>query len=227
MILGNGLIAKSFASFFGEDQDVIVFATGVSNSREIQSEAFLRESSLLRAALRLKKKLIYFSTCSIEDPQLQGAPYVLHKVEMEALVSECNGNCIFRLPQVVGKTSNPYTLANYLHHQILTESSFQIWQHAKRNLIDVDDLAVIVNCLVRSEVELKGAKNIATPFSVSILQLVKIFELILKKKANYTLVDSGGSYPIDSTLTQQIASKIGISFDSGYIERLIRKYYGN
>ncbi len=227
MIIGNGLLAKSFAPYFQVDSSVIVFASGVSNSREINNAAFLREVSMLLDAMSLRKKLLYFSTCSIEDPELQNTPYVQHKKNMEAMVSAVSGNCIFRLPQVVGKTSNPHTLTNYLHHQIILGTNFQIWEHAKRNLIDVDDVASIVNYLVCSALKSEVPINIASPFSVSIPLLVKTFEFVLGAKASFTMIEAGGSYEIQSELTQQAATELGISFDDGYIERLIRKYYGN
>lgn len=225
MIIGNGLLAKSFEPYFGADQSVIVFASGVSNSRETNNAAFLREAEMLQVALSWRKKLLYFSTCSIEDTELQSALYVLHKKNMEAMVRAVSGSCIFRLPQVVGKTSNPHTLTNYLHHQIISGTNFQIWQHAKRNLIDVDDVAQIVNYFVRAAQTPELPINIASPFSISIPKLVKTFEVVLGTKANFTLIEAGGSYEIQSELTQQAASELGISFDDDYIERLIRKYY--
>lgn len=150
MIVGNGMIASAFKSYFGDDPDVIVFASGVSNSRENRGEEFLREKKMLMECMSYEKFTFYFSTCSVNDPELLDAPYVVHKKEMETLVRSAKDYAIFRLPQVVGKTPNPNTLTNYLYRQIMSGSNFKVWRHATRNLIDVDDVASIVSYLVRA-----------------------------------------------------------------------------
>lgn len=227
MIIGRGLIANAFMqSDLADDQNVVVFASGVSNSREVRTEEFMRERKMLLDALALKKHCIYFSTCSVGDPELLNSPYVAHKNEMESLARLSGSNSIFRLPQVVGKTPNPNTLTNYLYTQISSGHAFQIWRHAKRNLIDVDDVVLIVNYLAHTSAAKELTENIASPFSVSILQLVNIFETILGKSANYKSVDAGGAYSIDSEMAKEVASRSGISFDENYIEKVIRKYYG-
>jgi len=226
MIIGNGLLAKSLEPFFANESSWIVFASGVSNSREANEDHFLWESNLLREALLAKKKLIYFSTCSVYDCELQNTPYVLHKKSMEQLVSSFDGNYIFRLPIVVGKTRNPNTLTNYLYHQIKTGCSFQIWKHAQRNLIDVDDVALIVNYLVHSAFINEAPINIASPYFTPMPLLVKIFEFIMGIEGNYRVIDCGGSYPINHELAKTTAGAIGIPFENDYVERVIKKYYG-
>jgi nucleoside-diphosphate-sugar epimerase len=226
MIIGNGLIATAFKPYFGDDSEVVVFASGVSNSREIRKEAFLRERQMLMDALRYARFMLYFSTCSVNDPELFDTPYVIHKKEMEILVSSSKDYAIFRLPQLVGITPNINTLTNYLYMQIMSGTHFQIWRHARRNLIDIDDVASIITHLLRDSLAARITANIACPFSISILHLVNIFELVLGKKANYAFVEGGGAYSIDSSLATEAASQIGIDFDDVYIENLIRKYYG-
>lgn len=205
---------------------MIVFASGVSNSRENRGEEFLREKQLLMECLRYGKFTLYFSTCSVGDPELLDTPYVVHKKEMESLVRSAKDYAIFRLPQVVGKTPNPNTLTNYLYQQVMSGSHFKVWRHAKRNLIDVDDVASIVTQLIPTSLANRTITNIACPFSVSIHQLVSIFESVLGKKANYVYVDVGAEYSIDSSLAVKAAKRIGINFEERYVEKLIRKYYG-
>lgn len=227
MIIGNGLLASAFKTYFGDDPDVIVFASGVSNSQETRAEEFLREKQILTECIAHKKLTLYFSTCSVNDPELLDTPYVIHKKQMEELARSSKDYAIFRLPQVVGKTPNSHTLTNYLYQQINSGTPFKVWCHAKRNLIDVNDVASIVNYLVRSSLAKGITENIASPSSISILKLVSIFEFVLGKKANYMLIDAGGMYPIDSILANEAASQTGINFDENYIEKLIRKYYGD
>ena len=225
MIVGNGLIALSFKSYFEDDPNVIIFASGVSNSAESNRVAFLREQNMLEEALTLGKYICYFSTCSVNDPELANSPYVIHKKKMETLVCLVDDYAIFRLPQVVGKTSNPNTLANYIYNQISSEKHFKIWRNARRNLIDVKDVASITAHLIRNSLAHRVTENIACTFSIEILQLVKIFENLLDKKASYSFVDAGSAYSIYSELATKAAIKIGISFDKFYVESMLRKYY--
>jgi len=226
MIVGNGLIASAFKPYFLDDPKVVVFASGVSNSREINREAYLRERKMLIQALSYEGFLLYFSTCSVNDPQLMESAYVVHKKEMEDLVSLAVNYAIFRLPQVVGKTPNQHTLSNYLWGKVISGEHFQIWKYAKRNLIDIDDVVSIVRYLVNSSLANGITENIASPYSIHLPELVRIFELVLKKKANYTTIDSGAEYLIDATLATEAARHAGVDFDEAYIEKLIRKYYG-
>jgi len=225
MIIGNGLLAQAFAPVFADDAHVIVFASGVSNSRETRAEAFARERELLTATLEMGKFILYFSTCSMHDPELAESPYVRHKIDMEHLVGSAAQKAIFRLPQVVGHTPNPNTLTNYLHRQISTRSPFHIWQHARRNLIDVSDVASIVTYLVKNHQADGIITNIACPFSIAIPDLVRIFEEILDIHAVCDTVDAGASYDIDASLAIETAPQVGVCFDQHYVRNLIRKYY--
>jgi nucleoside-diphosphate-sugar epimerase len=226
MVIGHGLIALAFMRYFGDDPDVIVFASGVSNSRETRAEEFFREKEKLNECILRGKFTVYFSTCSVNDPSLFNTPYVTHKREMELLVSATNSYTVFRLPQVVGNTPNPHTLTNYLYQKIASRTPFELWSHARRNLIDVDDVATIVNYLVRNSLAEGITANIASPLSIPMIQLVNVFEQVLGETANYSLVDAGSTYPIDSSLAFEAARKSGVDFDECYVERLVRKYYG-
>jgi len=226
MIVGNGMLAQACQPAFGADPAVTLFASGVSNSRETRPEAFARESALLDESLDRGGLLVYFSTCSIADYELSTSPYVRHKLAMEKRIAErAERMAIFRLPQVVGHTPNPHTLTNYLHHQIDSGAPFQVWSHARRNLIDVADVAVIARRLVDEGAVLDRITNIACPFSVPVIELVRSFEAHLGRRANFTVVDAGASYPIDVTAAMAAAGRAGVAIGPDYIDQLIRKYY--
>jgi nucleoside-diphosphate-sugar epimerase len=227
MIIGNGLLANTFRPFYEHDPDVLVFASGVSNSRETRLEAFAREKSLLQDACQLGKELVYFSTCSVHDPELAHSPYVRHKLEMEAIVTALPHFSVLRLPQVVGHTPNPHTLTNFLHQKIKSGEKFHIWRNARRNLIDVDDVANIARWLIAHHDADDIITNIAAPFSLTIPELVGIFEQVLDLRANCDIVDAGGSYAIDTQLALATAPLAGVDFNSFYVRDLIRKYYAD
>ncbi|MDB5957141.1 NAD-dependent epimerase/dehydratase family protein [Ramlibacter sp.] len=227
MIVGNGLLANAFRRFYEEAEDVVVYASGVSNSREMRGEEFLRERRLLEQFVDRPALLLYFSTCSINDEELAGTPYVTHKKAMEELVRGSPRFAIFRLPQVVGRTRNPNTLTNYLYGKVSTGEPFEAWTQARRNLIDVDDVACIVRKLLQDGGGEGRITEIASPFYTSIPELVRVFEAVLGRGACYTRREAGGSYPIDTSIAVAVAAACGVRFDSTYVRRVIEKYYGS
>ncbi|NGM86004.1 NAD-dependent epimerase/dehydratase family protein [Parapusillimonas sp. SGNA-6] len=226
MIIGNGLVASAFATYsFSTDPNITVFASGVSNSTETREEAFLREKALLLKTLENNKLIYYFSSCSIEDPQLRTTPYAVHKVAMESLVRSAKNYRIFRLPQVVGKTSNPTTLTNFLYQHIRSGTRFHVWKSATRNIIDIDHVASIVHHLHKCLEANNTTLNIAAPYSTPVLKLVTTFEAILNTEAHYDVIEAGGSYSIEAATALRAAKELNIDFENKYIERLLRKYY--
>lgn len=226
MIVGNGLVASAFATLFSREPNVTVFASGVSNSREHRPEEFDRERQLLVSKLAPDQLILYFSTCSLNDPELAQSPYVKHKAELEQLLqARAPQWAIFRLPQVVGFGANPHTLTNYLYQQISSGQRFQVWRHARRNLIDISDVVTIATHLVKTGQAQGQVSNIACPFSVPILDLVKLFETVLIKKAHYDIVEAGADYAIDTRQTELAATEAGVRFDDDYVSKLIQKYY--
>ena len=83
MVIGNGLVAKGFSAY-NRDSNIVVFASGVSNSTTTSEAAFSREAGLLSEILRqhTEKKIVYISTCSIYDESLNDSAYVRHKLAM-------------------------------------------------------------------------------------------------------------------------------------------------
>ncbi|WP_338846368.1 NAD-dependent epimerase/dehydratase family protein [Massilia sp. W12] len=225
MIIGNGLLAQAFSPRYANDPEVLVFASGVSNSRETDPAAFAREKEMLQHACAEGRELVYFSTCSVHDPELANSPYVQHKKAMEEMVAALPHFAIFRLPQVVGRTPNPHTLTNFLHHQIVSGATFHIWRNARRNLIDVDDVAKIGTWLLDHHEADDIITNIACPFSIAIPDLVAIFEDALGMRAACDVQEAGGKYMIDTRLAFSVAPKAGVEFDDFYVKRLIHKYY--
>ena len=134
MVIGNGIIAKAFSSY-NENSNVIIYASGVSNSKETSPKKYERERKLLNNTILQcnKKTLVYFSTCSITDKSLQQSEYVSHKIAMEKLITNnCKSYYIFRLPQVVGRTNSP-TLVNFIAKAIKNEEPFVVQKNATRN----------------------------------------------------------------------------------------------
>lgn len=226
MIVGRGLLARAFGSY-RDHPDIMIFASGVSDSTETDLAQFEREKTLLVNTLdeQRKKRFVYFSTCSVEDPELSASPYVSHKLKMEGLIqAHSTSYLIFRLPQVVGLGGNKNTLTNWLYASIRDGERFQLWSKAYRYIIDVDDVFAIASYLIDRNQHANRVINIASR-RFGIFDIVKALENVTQRAAIYTGVDKGGSYDIDCRETYDVAGLLNIHFDETYLYRVIRKYY--
>jgi nucleoside-diphosphate-sugar epimerase len=227
VIVGHGLLARAFAPRFGNDPDIVVFASGVSNSAETDAGAFHREEELLQEALAASaRRLVYFSSCGVVASGEPATPYMTHKGRMEALVLASPGGLVLRLPQVVGRTENPHTLTNFLHRHIEEGLPFEIWSRAERNLIDVDDIVAIGSAMIDADDEAGRTQSIAARDSTPMPEIVRIFERVIGRRANCAYLPRGAPLPIDSAEAQRLAGVLGLDLGSGYAERIIGKYYG-
>jgi nucleoside-diphosphate-sugar epimerase len=228
MLIGSGLMAQAFMTC-SHRENVCIYAAGVSNSRCIDPQEFLRERNRLSAALQQARHVdlfIYFGTCSVADADTKSTPYVLHKLAMEQLASSHSHHLIVRLPQVAGVTPNPHTLLNYLYAKIARSEAFSLWRDAKRNIIDVDDVASIVNQMITDNATQNITLNVANPVSYSITDIVSVMEGIVGKRAIYNVAERGSEYPIGIYRMLTVVSKTSVKFGENYLEQVIGKYYG-
>lgn len=229
MIIGSGLLARAFSLAFSQGDDVCIYAAGVSNSACTDEHEFARERERLSAALQQAKTtdvFVYFGTCSVADPEAQKTPYVKHKLAMEALVVQHPRHLILRLPQVAGRTPNPHTLLNYLYARISRSESFQLWRNARRNIIDVDDVAAVARRLIADPADRNVTLNIANPASYPLPDIVRAMEKVTGKQAVCEIVDRGTGYPIDVSPILPLLGDAGVKFGPDYLERVLDKYYG-
>jgi hypothetical protein len=106
MIVGNGDIA----SVLVDRDDLLFFASGVSNSRETRETEYQREIQLLTSQPR-DKRLVYFGSLSIFYADTR---YTRHKLEMERIVKQLFPMyAIVRIGNITWGI-NPNTLINFL-----------------------------------------------------------------------------------------------------------------
>lgn len=226
IVIGDWLIAKAFL-WLHIDKNILVFASGVSNSNEENQSAFNQEKQLL---IDINKNfpnftMVYFSSCSIFDPWLVNKAYIIHKKDMEVLICKiCSSYCILRLPIIVGESNNPNTLTNYLYNNIVNGYSFNIWKNAKRYLVNVDDVYTIAEKLLANDIAMNDVVNVA--FSeYTILDIVKMLEQITGKQAIYTLNNEWWSYPLDTNIINWLFPDLVSKNSSDYLEWMLKKYY--
>ena len=226
MIVGRGLLARAFEPHFGKDSDVVVFASGVSNSLETRASEFAREKRLLCRLLEDEtKRLVYFGSCGVTAAEPQITPYMEHKRAMQSLVLSVPHGLVLRLPQVVAKTKNHHTLTNFLRDHIVSGKHFTVWAHAERNLIDIDDIVKIGVSLTMTLPTQPAAVSIAATRSMLMPEIVEIFERVLGKAANCSYVEKGVPMLIDTAMVEKVSAGMHIDLGGGYIARVIEKYY--
>lgn len=228
MIIGSGLLARAFAQAFSQREDVCIYAAGVSNSSCTDTHEFARERQRLVDALEQAMHVdafVYFGTCSVADPEACNTPYVHHKLAMEQIVYTHPRNLILRLPQVAGKTPNPHTLLNFLYARISRSECFTLWSKAKRNIIDVVDVADIAQQLMTNNSLRNVTLNIANVVNYSMVEIVTTMERLVGKRAVYDLIERGSDYAIDTSAIFPVLEKAGVKFGNDYLEKVINRYY--
>ena len=225
MIIGNGLIANLFREH--DRENVVFFASGVSNSLETEKSAFLREEDLLRKTLEENsdKIFIYFSTCSIYDSSKNGSPYVNHKLKMEQIVEELADQfLILRVSNAVGKGGNPNLLMNYLINAFHQEKEITVHTLATRNLIDADDIKNITLKFINENI-LNKIINVAYLENFSTSEILEILEKYFNKSAKKSFVKSGQSYLISIPEVESYFTENNLTNKEAYLCRILDRYY--
>ena len=232
MIIGSGFIARNFENYSDvlKKLNICLYAAGISNSQTQDKKLLEREKNRFIDFFKKfdqKKKLVYISTCSISDPSRNQNLYVLNKLYIEDLVKKnVKKFLIVRLPEVVGKNENKFTLINFLNNKIKKEEKFEIWSNAKRNVIDIEDVVPLVINLMENKNLTNAIINIANPKSYFVNEIVRNFEKLSNKKANYNLVNKGQrDWDLDTAKTLEMSKKIKVNFNENYLYKILKKYY--
>jgi len=224
MIIGNGLVSSVFNKNKKDYKNYLVFASGVSNSKETNKEQFIREKELILKSIHENKNLtfLYFSSVLVG---ITNNDYYNHKLAMEELIKkETDNYVIFRVPQIIGNLGNKNNLVNYLRDSIINGSEITIRQMVQRALIDIEDLEKIVNYC-------KDACDERTLFlshieKTDIIELVRIISDKLKipaiTKMDFEFMDDNWFENNSRTIRQAIECHEINSV--GYTEKIIKKY---
>jgi len=222
MIIGRGLIANLFTEI--DLDEVVFFASGVSNSSETRKEEFLREQNLVEQTLvnNPEKLFIYFSTCSIYDSSKYNSLYVLHKLHIEEIIKQkAEHFLVLRVSNAVGRGGNPNLLMNYLSRQILNDQELVVHQHATRNLIDVED----VKKITLKYINLKKWNKIVNVAYSEIFNIPEIIQALEKNYAQFAkkiIENKGEHYSID---IHELDYEFELTSKESYLKNIIDKYY--
>lgn len=206
---------------YENNNDVLIFASGVSNSSEKKEAEYQREFELLKENVNFPGKIIYFSTISIFDPSLEDTKYVLHKKKIEKyLLENCKSFLVFRLPIIIGKSQNKNTFFNYFKNKLSQDNEVTIKNFSKRYIIDIESITQ----------ELPSFINLFNNqfINVTFNNLESVFSIVLKMKevlkSNSEIVVTNeniqSSYLVDNELFLKFAAPI----DENYNENILKKY---
>lgn len=138
MIIGNGDIA----SVLPDRDDLVFFASGVSNSQETSSEEFRREVDLLLKSQDNFKHLVYFSSLSVLYLDTR---YAQHKRQMEKAVKNFPRYTIIRIGNITwGK--NPNTFINKYKNCMKEGKVFEV-RDEYRYVVDKDEFLHWINLI--------------------------------------------------------------------------------
>ncbi len=223
MVVGKGLLGMSFLlSSENDNNDRIIFASGVSNSKETNIEEFEREKNLILINIKSERKFIYFSSV-LSD--VINNPYYQHKLEMEELIKSSTKNyLIFRVPQIVGYSGNSNNLIKNFSRNMKDGNKITIHEGIKRSLIDVTDLVRIVNYC--------DSNSSCLTLNLSFIELIGINELYEKIRIELGLEENFSINSIhedynwittNSTLINEAIDELKIN-RIGYTDKIIKKY---
>jgi hypothetical protein len=224
MILGDGLIGTSLKKTLNYHEDLLVFASGVSNSTEKNPEEYKREFKLLQEALESNKgkKLIYFSTCSINSNT--SSPYIKYKKFVENYIqSNVEDYLILRLPNIVGSSTNKSQLVNYFFNCLLNQTDITINVDCIRYLVDVEDLSKLLEVLITKGKQ-SSTLDMAFNNGVKVEEILKYLEiatgLTFKSIARS---NNGNDYNIDNSAFLELIQDTSLfNID---VQKIISKYY--
>lgn len=226
MVVGRGLVASLFNEYSTSDE-VLIFASGVSDSNEQRDSEFKRELDLINLHLsnHPNSLFVYFSTCSVADEIFKNRKYTIHKLAVEKLIMECSSNfLICRLSNLVGFGGNSKNIFNYLVQSVINGKSINIWRNASRSLLDVDDLKSILESVIDSG-EYNRIINIASESSYSIPMIIEKIENHFGKKFIGNYIEKGNKAIIDVKAIKKYLENLNQDFSDNYIDFILKKYF--
>tara|TARA_B100000900_G_scaffold408933_2_gene424002 strand:- start:2072 stop:2770 length:699 start_codon:yes stop_codon:yes gene_type:complete len=229
LIIGNGLIGNAFKKYFKDDNDVLIFASGVSDSKNKDRSDYKREERLLKSYLDQNNDydlFVYFSTISVEDISMQKREYILHKLKMEAVIRESKNSIIFRLGQIASRgKGNLNNLLNYLVRSIKNQDQIEVWLGSYRNILDIDDIVKIIVYIISNNLFTGEIVNIVNPKSHRIEQIISILEEVLLLKGDYSYIEKGVKYVASAEKIIPLINDLGMLFNDQYLHKVFKKYY--
>ena len=127
MVIGNGLLGNIFSLDGSKYDDFLIFASGVSDSKNTDINSSKREEDLINKTLleNIGLTFVYFSSILVDTINND---YYKHKLKMEELVKlKAEKYIIFRIPQIVGHLGNQNNLFKINDLNLIFNLSIYAW----------------------------------------------------------------------------------------------------
>lgn len=230
-IIGDGFLAKNFSKIKThiKKSNYIIFAAGISNSKTNSKNKLKREIKIFKefANKYYFKSIVYISTADISDNLKKKNLYVKNKIAIENLIKKkFKKYIILRLPQIIGNSKNKKTLINYFFQSIKRGKKILVFNNVKRNILDVDDVIKVLKIILLNKKIKKKTITLANKHFFQPLDLIKILEKKLNKKANIRLIKNAKQrWKIDNNTSAILFKQAKVSFDKNYLYKKINKYF--
>ncbi len=226
MVVGNGQLAQVFKKINLEN-DICIFASGVSDSNCASTEEFEREKRLLLETLKnnRNKKFVYFSSCALSAEDYSKNEYYQHKQNMENVVkNESDNYYIFRIPQLFGELKSHTTLINFFYESILKGEEFIVYSNAYRYVIEIEDTRSLVVSYLKYSPSCMVV-DLANTYRYKVVDIINVLEKLLNKKANYKVVEKSDGYLLDLSAVGGFVKTHNLNF--GFSEDYLLKKLSN
>tara|TARA_B100001027_G_C16245809_1_gene321820 strand:- start:1073 stop:1513 length:441 start_codon:yes stop_codon:yes gene_type:complete len=132
---------------------------------------------------------------------------------------------IVRLPEVIGKNSNPYSLFNFLLNRIKNNKKIVTSSKCYRNFIDIDDAKLVVKYLLDNKYN-RLTINVANISMIKVIDIIALLSSIIKK--NFIIEENSKfdneKFSIETELMKKINNDLKINFNEDYLNRVFSKY---
>jgi hypothetical protein len=152
MIIGNGSIAK----ILEDREDIVFFASGVSNSSCTDEKEYKREFNLLKT-ITTDNHIVYFSNLGIYYKEDR---YTQHKQEVEEYIRDNYKSYTIVRIEVCEWVKTPNTILNVFKHQLAKGIEPKI-QDTTRYVLSLDEFLYWIKMIqpgVRNEMNILGRK---------------------------------------------------------------------
>lgn len=149
LIIGHGDIAKVLP----KRDDLLFFASGVSNSGETRESEYQREIDLLMSQDK-KQHIVYFSSLAVINPKEEEyTRYIWHKRHMEELIKKhFSKYTIVRLGNIDWGT-NQHTLINYLKNKTERGEKIKL-ENVYRYIVSKEEFLYWINLIPKFSCEI-------------------------------------------------------------------------
>jgi nucleoside-diphosphate-sugar epimerase len=242
-IIGNGFLGTSLRPLADRHEDVVLFVSGVSSAGESSELAFAREGEYLHETLQRCRRqgtlLVYFSTTTIsmhafeeqddragreDGPVYPAGLYGRHKLSMEAVITTSGADyLILRLATPVGPMQRSHQFLPSMIRQIRL-GDVRVFHGARRDLIYVNDVMVIVDSLLGAEVR-REVVNVASGVAVPVEDIISHLEDRLGHSARRHVSPTRSERPVSIDKLQTLVPAVAtMGFGDTYYRDVIDRY---